>query len=185
MIEVNSEEKKKLTFKEIYKSINNIMTGDVLANLAYSSMMMIYFMFFNIQYEVVTDVIITKYINISSMVFLILSILIIEISYKKENDTILMYGLEFLALAIFTLLIKHIPKLLHCNTQTYILIGSYLFAIYYMLKVAILYTREKQEQLKQCSDIKEIVKDEPIKKATKRKNPKKVVVDNEKEVKND
>ena len=75
-------------------------------------------------------------------------------------------------LAIFTLLIKHIPKLLDCNTQTYILIGSYLFALYYMLKSTVLYTKERQEELKSFIDIKEIVKDEPIKKPSKRKNKK-------------
>lgn len=175
MIEINNaEEKKKTTIKEIYKNINNVITGDVLANLAYSSMIMIYFMFFNIQYEVVSELILAKYINISSIVFLLISIAIIEISYRKEDDNVLIYGLEFLVLAVFTLLIKHIPKLLNCSTQTYILIGSYLFAIYYMLKSTILYTRERQEDLKKLSDIKEIVKDEPVKKASKRRNKKAV-----------
>ena len=131
-------------------------------------------MFFNIQYEVVSEIILNKYINFSSIAFLIISIILIEISYKRESDNILIYGLEFLILAIFTLLIKHIPKLFNCSTQTYILIGSYLFAIYYMLKSTILYTKEKQEDLNKLSDIKEIVKDEPIKKATKRKNKKDV-----------
>ena len=42
-----------------------------------------------------------------------------------------------------------------------------------MLKSTILYTIEKQQELKKYSDIKEIVKDEPIKKASKRKNSKK------------
>ena len=173
MIDINnSEEKSKITIKDIYNNINNIITGDVLANLAYSSMLMLYFMFFNIQYEAVSEIILNKYINISSIVFLIISIILIENSYKKEQDNILIYGLEFLILAIFTLLIKHIPKLLNCSTQTYILIGSYLFAIYYMLKSTILYTKERQDDLKKLSDIKEIVKDEPIKKVTKRKNRK-------------
>ena len=173
MIEIHAEEEKKVSIKDIFKNINNLITGDVLANLAYSSIIMIYFMFFNIQYEAVSSDILVKYINISSMIFLFISIMIIEISYKKEDDNILIYGLEFLVLAIFTLLIKHIPKLFECNTQTYILIGSYLFAIYYMLKSTILYTFEKQQELKKYSDIKEIVKDEPIKKASKRKNSKK------------
>ena len=166
MIEINSEEKetKKVSIKEIFKNINNVITGNVLANLAYSSIIMIYFLFFNIQYEVVSTEILSKYINISSLVFLGLSIL---------DDGILIYGLEFLVLAIFTLLIKHIPKQLECSTQTYILVGSYIFALYYMLKSTILYTIEKQQELKKYSDIKEIVKDEPIKKASKRKNSKK------------
>ena len=173
MIDLQEEKvKNKTDIKTIIKNINEIVTGDVLANLAYSSMIMIYFMFFNLQYEVLPEHILTKYINISSIIFLGLAILMIEIAYKKEKDNILLYGVEFLLLAVFTLLIKHIPKLLDCNTQTYILIGSYLFAIYYMLKSTVLYTKERQEELKSFIDIKEIVKDEPIKKPTKRKNKK-------------
>lgn len=173
MIEIQEEKAKpKFQFKKIIKVINETVTGDVLANLAYSSMIMIYFMFFNIQYEVLAENILSKYINISSMIFLGLAIIMIEISYKKEKDNIFLYGLEFLLLAIFILLIKQMPKLLNCNTQTYILIGSYLFALYYMLKSTVLYTKERQEELKSFIDIKDIVKDEPIKKATKRKNKK-------------
>lgn len=173
MIDLQEEKiKNKTDLKTIIKNINETVTGDVLANLAYSSMIMIYFMFFNLQYEVLPTDILTKYINISSIIFLGIAILMIEISYKKEKDNILLYGVEFLLLAIFTLLIKHIPKLLDCNTQTYILIGSYLFALYYMLKSTVLYTKERQEELKSLIDIKEIVKDEPIKKPSKRKNKK-------------
>ena len=51
-----------------------------------------------------------------------------------------------------------------------------------MLKSTILYTRERQEDLKKLSDIKEIVKDEPVKKASKRRN-KKVVEAEVKEIK--
>ena len=73
MIEINSEEeKKKIKIKEIYQNINNAVTGDVLANLAYSSMIMIYFMFFNIQYEVLPEVTITNDINISCIAFLLI-----------------------------------------------------------------------------------------------------------------
>ena len=84
-------------------------------------------------------------------------------------------------LATFTLLIRHMPKLFGCSTQTYVLIGSYLFAIYYMLKSAILYTREKQELLNRLSDIKEIVKEEPVKKVTRRRNKKVETTKNNKE----
>lgn len=161
-----------MTIKEKIKKINEIVTGDVLANLAYSSMIMIYFMFFNLQYEVLAEEILIKYINISSLIFIGLSIVTFEIAYKKDKESIMIYGLEFFALGTFTLLIQHMPKLLGCGTQTYILVGSYLFAIYYMLKSTILYTIEKQQELEKFNDIKEIVKNEPVKKATKRKNKK-------------
>lgn len=169
----NSKEKKKNILKEATNKINSLITGDVLANLAYSSMIMLYFMFFNIQYEAVSEQMLNLYINVSSMVFLILGIIMIEIAYKKDDGNTSIYGIEFLVLSVFTLLIKQLPKLSGCGVQTYVLVGSYLFAIYYMLKSAVLYTREQQKQLESLSDIREIVKDEPIKKGTKRKNKKK------------
>lgn len=173
MIEENSkEEKKKINIKEAYKRTNNIITGDVLANLAYSSIMMMYFMFFNILNNEVSQFILEKYINFSSMIFLLTSIVIIEIAYKKEKTSTMFYGLEFFALAIFVLLIQHIPKIIGCDVQAYTLIGSYSIAIYYMLKSAILYTKEKKKQLEEYSDIKEIVKEESIRVETKRKNKK-------------
>ncbi len=168
MVEIKNQ-----TFKNIINTINDSVTGDVLANLTYSSMIMIYFIVLNIQYEAVSGDLLSNYINISSMIFLMLSIGITEIAYRKESTSTLTYGIEFLILAIFTLLIRHIPKLINCNMQTYMLIGSYLFAIYYMLKTSILYTIERRQQLKELSDIKEIIKEDPTKKEAKRKNKKK------------
>lgn len=170
---INQIKSDKKTFKEKFKYINNIITGDALANLAYSSMIMLYFMFFNIQYQVVPLETATKYINISSLVFLFTSILIIEVAYKKDKENIGLYGIEFLILAFMILLIKHIPKIIGCSVQIYILGISYIFAIYYMLKTSVLYTLEKRQELINFSDIKDIVIDEPIKKASKRKNVKK------------
>ncbi len=170
--EINSKEENKITIKERLKKINKVITGDVLANLAYSTMIIIYFLFFDINYNNLTSHILKLYINISSMVFLALSILMMEIAYKKEKDNIIIYGLEFLALAIYVLLIKHVPQVIGWSVQKYILMGSYLFIAYYILKSAILYTIEKKKKLNELSDIKEIVKDEPIKKASKRKNKK-------------
>ena len=49
-------------------------------------------------------------------------------------------------------------------------VGIYVAIVYYILKSAIVFTKDKHDQLKKLSDIKEIVKEEPTKKATKRKN---------------
>ena len=61
--------------------------------------------------------------------------------------------------------------------KTYSLVASYIYAIYFMLRCVIIYTKGKKEEIEKFSDIKEIVKkDEPTKKeATKRKKEKKEV----------
>ena len=90
MVEIKNQ-----TFKNIINTINDSVTGDVLANLTYSSMIMIYFIVLNIQYEAVSGDLLSNYINISSMIFLVLSIGITEIAYRKESTSTLTYGIEF------------------------------------------------------------------------------------------
>ena len=111
-----------------------------------------------------------KYINISSMIVLLVAILMFEIGYRKDKGKIFICGIEILGLAIFILLAKHLPKILECDIKTYIETGVYAIIAYYILKVAILYKKKKRDELKSLRDIKEIVKEEPTKKATKRKN---------------
>lgn len=154
----------------IVKKINDLVTGNVLNNLVYASMITIYFMFFNMC-SIYTDTdIFVQYIKITSFIFLILSIIIFEVSYKKDNDEIALNGIEILILSIYLLLIQYIPKRLKIDENMYTLSGTYIFLIYYGIKNIIIYTKEKKKELDNLSDIKEIVKDEPIKKETKRKN---------------
>ena len=61
----------------IVKKINDLVTGNVLNNLVYASMITIYFMFFNM-YAVFTETeIFIQYIKIASFIFLLFSILLL------------------------------------------------------------------------------------------------------------
>jgi len=62
------------------------------------------------------------------------------------------------------------PKALGSTIKNYTEIVTYAFIAYYILKSVIMYTKMKHDELKSLSDIKEIVKEEPIKKVSKRKN---------------
>ena len=152
------------------KIFKKTIIRDIIANVIYSILVISYFWCFNTQVTLLDSPTIIKYINISSLTFLGIAIIMFEWAYRKDKSKLYVYGLEFLALAIFTLLIKHIPKVFGYTTKTYTEIGTYAFLGYYILKSGIQFTMEKQNQLKSLSDIKEIVKEEPTKKVTKRKN---------------
>jgi len=143
---------------------------DILINIINLILVVIYFITFNTQANLLDSSVLTNLIDISSMIFLLIAIVLFEIGYRKDKAKIFIYGIEFLALAIFTLLIKHMPKVLGYTMKEYTEIGIYAFIAYYILKSGIQYTITKQNQLKSLSDIKEIVKEEPTKKTTKRKN---------------
>ena len=154
------------------EKIKNILTQNIVLNLTYAIITVIYFVFISTQYSKFSGINLNNYIHISSLFFLGISIVIMEISFKKSDELIFTNGIEFLAMAVFILLTQHMAKLFNYSIQVYTLAGANFIGIYYILKSAILYTKEQQNKLNNLSDIKEIVKDEPIKKASKRKNKK-------------
>lgn len=145
---------------------------DVITNIVYLILIIIYFVCFNTQVITLESTTLIQYIDISSMTFLIIAIVMFEVGYRNDKAKIFINGVEFLVLAIATLLIKHMPKTLGYTMKKYIEIITYAFIAYYILKSAIMYTKLKHDVLKNLSDIKEIIKEEPVKKATKRKNKK-------------
>ena len=154
------------------EKVKNILTQNIVINLTYAIITVIYFVFISTQYSKFSGINLNNYIHISSLFFLGISIVIMEISFKKSDELIFANGIEFLAMAVFILLTQHMTKLFNYSIQVYTLAGANFIGIYYILKSAILYTKEQQNKLNNLSDIKEIVKDEPIKKVSKRKNKK-------------
>ncbi len=154
------------------EKVKNILTQNIVINLTYAIITVIYFVFISTQYSKFSGVNLNNYIHISSLFFLGISIVIMEISFKKSDELIFTNGIEFLAMAVFILLTQHMTKLFNYSIQVYTLAGANFIGIYYILKSAVLYTKNQQDKLNSLSDIKEIVKDEPIKKASKRKNKK-------------
>lgn len=144
----------------------------IILNLTFGLVTILYFVVFGTQYTRLDISILDKYIDLSSLLFLVIAIIIMEIAYKKSDESIFLYGIEFTIIAVFTLLTQHMSKMLNCSIDVYTLAGANIFAVYYILKSGILYTRLNQNELESLSDIKEIVKDEPVKKEAKRKNKK-------------
>ena len=154
------------------EKVKNILTQNIVINLTYAIITVIYFVFIGTQYSKFSGINLNNYIHISSLFFLGISIVIMEISFRKSDELIFTNGIEFLAMAVFILLTQHMAKLFNYSIQVYTLAGANFIGIYYILKSAVLYTKEQQDKLNSLSDIKEIVKDEPIKKVSKRKNKK-------------
>ena len=152
--------------------VKNILTQNIVLNLTYAIIAVIYFVFFSTQYSKISGGNLDNYIHISSLFFLAISIIVMEIAFKKSDELTFLNGIEFLAMAIFILLTQHMTKLFNYSIQVYTLAGANFIGVYYILKSAILYTKEQKDKLNSLSDIKEIVKDEPIKKVSKRRNKK-------------
>lgn len=142
----------------------------VFENIIIAIPIMLYFIIINFAYYRIEENMLQIGLKILSMIILISSIVIFEIAYKKDSGKLAINGIEILVLAAHALSIMQVVEISKIKFTTYILISSYTFVIYYLLKASILYTIDKRKYLESLSDIKDIVNNEPIKKeATKKK----------------
>ena len=139
--------------KKVPKQVSQEILKKIFKNLILAIVVMAYFITCNILYtrlNLDNMELITKAI---SCVFLIASILLFEFAYKRDSGTLTITAIELLILSIHALFIHHVITIYQLDYQTYILTSSYLFAIYYVLKSIIIYTKARIKYLKSLSDI--------------------------------
>lgn len=95
--------------------------------------------------------------KMSSIIFGILTITLFEISYRKQNKILAIHGIEMFFLSITILFM---PYIFYENTEKWkLLIGIYAL-IYYIIKIIVIYYKQKNMHMKKINDIQEIVKKE-------------------------
>ena len=145
------------------------MKNTIFKNLLKAIGIMGYFMVLNLAYTRMNTERLMNDIEVFSGMFLVLGLIFLERAYKKDDGTKALSGIELLCLSMHSLSINHVITFYQYDFRVYLLTSSYVFAIYYVLKSIVVYTREKRQYLKKLSDISEIVKEEPIKKEAKKR----------------
>lgn len=115
--------------------------------------------------------------------------MLFEIAYRKDQGYIAIYGIESLAIAIFTLFLPYIIFELDQNHKKYYLLVSIYITVYYILKSIYIAMRTRNKYMNNISDVKEIVKKEKTEKrkvkedTEKKRETKKDVKENKEETK--
>ena len=141
----------------------------IFKNLLKAIGVMIYFIVLNFAYTRMNTDRLMNDIEVFAGIFLVVGLLMLERAYKKDSGNMALSGIELLCLSVHSLSINHVITFYQYDFRFYLLSSSYVFAIYYVLKSIIIYTKEKRQYLKNLSDISEIVKEEPIKKEDKKR----------------
>ena len=147
---------------------NTIKT--IFFNIIKAIILIIYFFAINIACKYIREEEIYEYIKIFAVIYLILGIINLERAYKKDSGKNAILSIELFIISAHTLSIEYVISKFEFNLQIYLLASSYIFAIYYVLKSIIIYTKSKRKYLASLSDVPEIVKEEKPKiKEAKRK----------------
>ncbi len=99
----------------------------------------------------------TMIYKISSVALFGFTLVLFEVAYKKDDDSITIHSIEMLVLSITTLLTPYI--FVDRPTTFSLIVGAY-FTAYYILKNLVIYKKEKNKYLRQTSDIAQIIKKE-------------------------
>ena len=153
------------------KEVSEKYMKKIYLNVLKAIIIVLYFFVLNVACENVNPQYLEKGIELCTMILLFISIFIFEWAYRKDDDDLAIQGIKILILSAYTLTSQHITKKFDFPLKNYLLVASYIFAIYFILKCIVVYTKGRKEMAENLSDIKEIVqKDEPVKKeATKKK----------------
>ena len=154
------------------KEIKGKMNKQIQANILIAIGLMIYFLLLSTLYQTIGQIKVLEIIEILSIVFLFVAIFVIEKAYKKDDGRLAIHSIEAIVIAAHTLSIRYVVTKYDFSFSLYITVSSYIFAIYYVFKSIVIYTRERRKILETFSDIPEITKkEEPkVKEAKKRNN---------------
>ena len=113
----------------------------------------------------------SKDIEVFAGVFLVLGLLGLEKAYKFDEGKTAITAIELLIMSFYSLSIMHMVALIKCDFIHYMFFSAGSIASYYLIKEIIVFTKQKRDDLRNLSDISEIVKkDEPIKKEAKKRS---------------
>ena len=99
-----------------------------------------------------------KLLKIFSIFLAVISIIYFEIGYKKDDENIFLYGIEFFIIALLTLFCCYAYELYFNNYNRLLLIIKILIAVYYLLKIIYVNKKMKKEYYESLNDIKDITK---------------------------
>lgn len=156
--EFNDLEKEMINKKKIPKEVENKINNKVFENILIADAVMAFLYFISLgSLNIETPVFITD-LRVFSVTLIVLTIILFEYSYKKENGNICIHGIESLILAIVTLLFTYLYTIYFNDFYLIVSSVSFLFGIYYVGKSILIYLKMRKKYLESINDITEIIK---------------------------
>ena len=146
VVKVSKEQKQK-----IYKKL--------FINFLIAIIVFVYFFVLHILFSKLNPSVFERTIHVISCVLVIGLIVLMEIAYRKDNDTLAVFSMESFFIVMLTVFMPYVY--LHRGQTFRFLysVSSIYIAIYYSFKCLIIYLRDMKKYKNELSDVKEIVND--------------------------
>lgn len=151
-------EKERIEKKRIPKDEEAKINKKLFENILIADILMVFFYLISLgSLNIETPVFLTD-LKVFSISLIIFTIILFEVSYKKESGNLCIHGIESLILSIVMLFSSYVYTIQMKEFTTFAAIVSYAFAIYYVGKSIVIYKKMKKKYIAGLSDIDEIIK---------------------------
>ena len=148
-IKLPKEEKQKI-YKKMF--INLLMALGVL----------IYFIFLNLGYLRLDTEVFKEDLKMFAIILICFTIYFMEKAYKTNRGTYIVHSIELLVLSLITLYMPYVYFYHNKIAQFLFTTSAVYLAIYYTIKCICMYIIYKNRYIRGASDVKDIIKDEPV-----------------------
>lgn len=155
---LKSLEKEIIDKKKLPQEEENKINSKIFENMIIADILMAFFYLISLgSLNIETPIFMTD-LKVFSIGLIVLTVVLFEISYRKENGNLCIHGIECLVVAIFMLFSTYLYTMYMREFYMYISIFAYIVAIYYSVKSIIIYIKMKKKYIASLSDIDKIVK---------------------------
>ncbi len=155
---LKSLEKEIIDKKKLPQEEENKINSKIFENMIIADILMTFFYLISLGSLNIETPIFMMDLKVFSIGLIVLTVIIFEISYKKENGNLCIHGIECLVVAIFMLFSTYLYTMYMKEFYMYVSIFAYIMAIYYAIKSIIIYRKMKKRYIDNLSDIDEIIK---------------------------
>lgn len=154
-MQLEIERQRKLP-REVKNNINTIIFQNLLA----ATIITAYFCLINVTYYKFESSRFEEYMKYFALGIILITVLDIEIAYRKNSIKLWIIGGEFLISGIVSLYIPYVY--LHTNNiiRIIIMVLPAILVVYYLFKSFVIYKQKKFHYQNNLSDVKEIMKDD-------------------------
>lgn len=146
--------------KKIPKEIMKKVYSSIFGNLTVSVIIMAYLFFIIIGFFNIEKVIFEIDLKVFSGCLFLLTIILMEMSYRKKNTRLMTHSIECLVLSITNLFFPYFYTAFHSRFTLIVGLISISFGVYYIVKSIIIFIYTREKFLKRMSDVTEILSEE-------------------------
>ena len=145
---------------KIPKDVRNHFYRKILKEITIAIFINIFFIIMNYGFTKLEQSILTYIMQGIAGFFILATIILFEISYRKSNDELAIHGIELTVMSFIVLFMPYVYFRRGIVFRLLYSMGNVFFSIYYAVKALVVYLISVKKYKNTVSDIKEIVNEE-------------------------